>query len=124
MAVAAVSSVSTASAPSSSQDSIRQAFGQMVSALQSGNITAAQSAYSTLSQAGNSNPNSPLSQALAQIGSALQSGNIGQAQQALAALQQQLLASRGGHMQPAAAPADASGTSTPAASSNQVNVTA
>jgi hypothetical protein len=90
MAMAAVSSaLSTVPPP---VNSIRQSFAQLVNALQSGNLTAAQSAYSAFS-AQTGGGSGPLSQALSQIGDALQSGDIGkaqQAQQALAALQQQV----------------------------------
>lgn len=69
---------------------MRQALGQLTSAIQSGNLSAAQSAYSTLAQTAGSNPNDPFAQALAQIGDDLQLGNITQAQQDLATLQQQM----------------------------------
>jgi thioredoxin-like negative regulator of GroEL len=92
MTIAAISSASSVPPP---VDSFRQTFGQLVNALQSGNLTAAQSAYSSLTQAGGGNSNSPFAAALQQIGDALQSGDLGKAQQALAQLQQQLQSARG-----------------------------
>ena len=95
MAIAAVSSSSGNVSPPTNP--MQQAFGQLVSAIQSGNLSAAQSAYTTLTQASSNNPNSPFAQALSQIGDALQSGDIGKAQQALASLQQQVQAMKGAH---------------------------
>jgi hypothetical protein len=74
----------------------RQAFGQLTNALQSGNQTAAQTAYNTLS----SSPlaqNGPFAAALSQIGQDLQSGKLADAQKTLAALQQQLQQAHHGH---------------------------
>ena len=95
MTIAPVTSASVNVPPPA--DPMLQAFGQLTSAIQSGNLSAAQSAYSTLSQAASSNPNSPLAQALSQIGNALQSGDLSQAQQALTTLQQQMQGARGAH---------------------------
>ena len=70
----------------------QQNFQQLASALQSGNLGQAQSAYSSLTanlpNGGNgsqSNSNSPF----AQLGQALQSGNLQSAQQAFQTLQSQ-----------------------------------
>ena len=74
----------------------RQAFSQLSGALQSGNLTAAQSAYNTLA----SSPlaqNGPFAQGLQQIGQDLQSGDVADAQKALASLQQQAQQARGHH---------------------------
>ena len=95
MAITSISS-SSANVPPPG-DPMRQAFGQLTSALQSGNLSAAQSAYATLSQNGGGDPNNPFAQALSQVGDALQSGDIGKAQAALASLQQQMQAMRGAH---------------------------
>lgn len=95
MSIASVSSSPASVLPSI--NSPRQAFGQLASAIQSGNLTAAQSAYSTLTQAGNADPNSPFAAAVSQIGDALQSGNISQAQQDLSSLQQQFQSAKGAH---------------------------
>ena len=92
MAITPVSSSSVTVPPP--VDPLRQAFGQLTSALQSGDLSAAQSAYTTLMQAQPSQGSGPFSQALSQIGDALQSGDLGKAQQALASLQQQMQATR------------------------------
>lgn len=84
---------------SSLQSGFLQDFRTLVSSLNSGNLSAAQQAYASLTQdQGNgqgpfANPNSPVSQALNQIGQALQNGDLTGAQQALSSLQQ----TRGGH---------------------------
>jgi hypothetical protein len=94
MSISGISSAQGGYQPSSSQSTFGQDFGQLVSSLQSGNLSGAQQAYAALSQLQSSgqgpsaNPNGPLSQALNQIGQALQNGNLGAAQQALASLQQ------------------------------------
>jgi thioredoxin-like negative regulator of GroEL len=95
--ISAASSASQQLPSSNDSAAIRGAFGQLTSALQSGDLSSAQSAYTTLSQAAGSDPNNPLSSALQQIGTALQSGDLGQAQQALSQLQQQMQASHGHH---------------------------
>jgi hypothetical protein len=100
---------------------LRQTFGQLTSAIQSGNLSAAQSAYTTLSQAQPNQDNGPFSQALSQIGDALQSGDIGKAQAALASLQQQMEGLKGtqhhqGH--PPAGGADQSQTAAPVSANN------
>src|SRR5450631_952267 len=78
-------------------DPMRQAFGQLTSAIASGNLSAAQNAYAAFTQAGGNDPNSPIAQAVSQIGDALQSGDIGKAQAAVSALQQQMQAMKGAH---------------------------
>jgi hypothetical protein len=71
----------------------QRSFTELVSSLNSGDLSGAQQAYSSLSQVQSSrqgrfaNPNSPFAQVLSQIGQALQSGNLIGAQQALASLQ-------------------------------------
>jgi len=135
MAIAPVSSNSAAIPP---VDPARQAFWQLTSAIQSGNLGAAQSAYTALTQAGGGNTNGPFAQALSQIGDALQSGDIDKARQALASLQQQMQALRGAHhhhhhhqvsdgdqSQAGGAATDTTGDSTTStASTNTVDVTA
>lgn len=74
----------------------RQAFGQLSNALQSGNLSAAQSAYNTLA-ASPLAQNGPFAQAIQQIGQDLQSGNLADAQKALASLQQQQQQKAHGH---------------------------
>jgi hypothetical protein len=89
MAISAISPSSVSPAQSFGPSAIGQAFSQLGSALQSGNLTAAQSAYNTLSQSPAAQGSGPFAQALQQIGQDLQSGDIAGAQKALAALQQQ-----------------------------------
>ena len=135
MAIAPVSSPASNVPPP--VDPLRQAFGQLTNALQSGDLSAAQSAYASLSQAAGGDPNSPFAQALSQC-DALQSGDIGKAQAALTTLQQQMQAMKGAHHHHGhhhASGSDPSqSTSTPASTSsdptastspvNQVDVTA
>ena len=141
----AVSAVAAGASPQTNPFAqTRQAFSQLSSALQSGNLTAAQSAYDTLS----SSPlaqNGPLASTIQQIGQDLQSGNLSDAQSALSSLQQQLQTHR--HHHHGAKPADqsqsssttqttdpdgdgdgstapATGSSTTAATDQSVNITA
>ena len=95
MAIAPVSTTSASIPPPI--DPMRQAFGQLTGAIQSGDLSAAQSAFAALTQAQPNQGSGPFSQALSQIGDALQSGDIGKAQQALATLQQQMQAMKGAH---------------------------
>ncbi len=89
-----ISAISPSGAsPLSSFQSDRQAFGQLASALQSGNLTAAQSAYNTLSSSPLAQGNGPFAQALQQIGQDLQSNDpsaLADAQKVLQSLQQQM----------------------------------
>lgn len=94
MTISAVSSFSASSISSYQKD--RQAFGQLVSGLQSGDLTAAQAAYNTLASSPMAQGNGPFAQAIQQIGKDLQSGDLADAQKALASLQQQQQA-RGHH---------------------------
>jgi outer membrane protein assembly factor BamD (BamD/ComL family) len=94
MSISPVSSASTAPQQSSNASNFWQTFKQLQSALQSGNLSAAQSAYSTLSQSQAAQGNGPFSQVLQQIGQALQSGDLSGAQSALSSFQQQV---RGHH---------------------------
>ena len=93
-----ISSSATSSGPSISPDSARlelrcrrqQSFAALVSALKSGDLSGAQSAYASLSEIQDSrrfaNPNGPFAQAVSQIGEALRSGDLTRAQQALLSL--------------------------------------
>jgi soluble cytochrome b562 len=133
MSISAVSGAATSLLqPASSQQDFRQSFGQLVDALDSGNLSQAQQAYSALSQLGAdgqgpaANPNSPFASALNNIGQALQNGDLGAAQQALSSLQQ----AHGGHhghhargAKPPAAPRPAPATDVSAASTNIVDIT-
>jgi len=94
MTISAISPSSASFITSFQND--RQAFGQLTSALQSGDLSAAQNAYNTLASSPIAQGNTPFAQALQQIGQDLQSGDIADAQKALASLQQQQQA-RGGH---------------------------
>ena len=99
------SSAGTSGQPSGQQSGFGQDFQQLVQAIQSGDLTAAQQAFTTLNQLieGNSSQSgatdgsaatgsqtSPFLQALNQIGSDLQSGDITDAQTALTSLTQQM----------------------------------
>lgn len=91
MTISAISSTSVSGQqPVNNFMAVRQSFTQLQSAIQSGDLQSAQSAYATLSTQVGSNPNSPFAQALNQIGQDLQSGNIGQAQKDMASIQQQM----------------------------------
>lgn len=100
MSISSVSGLSANSTQATSnQANFRQTFTDLVGALNSGNLSDAQQAYSTRSQLQNSgqgpSPNSstPLAQALNQIGQDLKNGDVTGAQRTLASLQQ----AQGGH---------------------------
>jgi outer membrane protein assembly factor BamD (BamD/ComL family) len=78
---------------------IQSEFQQLGQDLQAGNITQAQSDFSTLSQNISSpmQTNSSLSQAFAALGTALQSGNLAAAQKAYSTLQQDVQQTGQGH---------------------------
>jgi hypothetical protein len=95
MTISAISSSSASFVATFQND--RQAFGQLASALQAGDLTAAQTAYSTLASSPIAQGNSPFAQALQQIGQDLQSGDLADAQKALASLQQQQQQARAHH---------------------------
>jgi len=74
-----------------------QSFVALVSSLNSGDLSGAQQAYSSLSQLQRfGNPNGPFAQAMNQVGQALQSGDLNAAQEALSSLRR----GRGGARQP------------------------
>ncbi len=101
-----------ASTSTATSNPITQAFNQLASDLQSGNVAAAQKDYSTLQQdlqsqgatghhlhnhhrihtggLGDSNSQNPLLQDLNQLGQSLASSNLSGAQQAYSTLQQEL----------------------------------
>src|SRR5689334_6012377 len=95
MTVSAISSSSASFVSSFQKD--RQAFGQLTSALQAGDLSAAQNAYNTLASSPFAQGNSPFAQTLQQIGQDLQSGDLADAQKALASLQQQQQQAHRGH---------------------------
>lgn len=73
----------------------RTEFQQLTQALQSGNLTTAQQAFSALtnSATGSGLLSAQLTQDLSKLGSALQSGNLSSARQAYASAQQNLQSS-------------------------------
>jgi hypothetical protein len=89
-AIMAVSAIAAGASPQSPNPFVqtRQAFGQLSNALQSGSLSAAQSAYNTLA-ASPLAKNGPFAAAIQQIGQDLASGDLVDAQKALASLQQQ-----------------------------------
>lgn len=95
MTISAISSFSASQV--SSFQNYRLAFTQLTNALQSGDMTAAQSAYNTLASSPMAQGNGPSAQALQQIGKDLQSNDLSDAQNTLAQLQQQQQAHRGHH---------------------------
>lgn len=74
-----------------SQQGFRYYFNQLSQALQSGDLSAAQQAYASLSQLPQvqNSQNTILTQGLSAIGTALQSGNVNGAEQAFTSMQQQ-----------------------------------
>lgn len=94
LAISSLSSFASNSYQASPGDEGWQQFVQLVRAVNSGNLSAAQQAYDGFTQSSAANvadthPNSRLAQALNQIGPALQAGDIGQAQQALSSMRAQ-----------------------------------
>jgi hypothetical protein len=89
MTISAISP-STSASPISNFQAFRQDFSQLTSALQSGDLSSAQSAYTTLSSSPLAQGNNPFAQAIQQIGQYLKDGDVADAQKALAALQQQM----------------------------------
>jgi hypothetical protein len=89
MTISAISSSGASFISSFQQD--RQAFNQLTNALQSGDLTAAQSAYNTLASSPMAQGDSPFAQAIQQIGQDLQSGDaasLADAQKVMSSLQQ------------------------------------
>src|SRR5689334_15324602 len=89
MTISAISSSNASSLSTFQQD--RQAFNQLTSALQSGDLTAAQNAYNTLASSPMAQGNGPFAQAIQQIGKDLQAGDaasLADAQKVLSSLQQ------------------------------------
>jgi len=92
------------------ESEMQQEFAQLGQDLQSGNLSAAQTDFATLTQigpgAGSSSPstsaasNNPIAQAFAQLSKDLQSGNLSAAQQDFATIQQDMQSNAvhaGGH---------------------------
>jgi hypothetical protein len=130
MTVSALSNTSTNLSPP--PDDPRQAFGQLINSIRSGDLSAAQDAYAAFTQTPGGQSGGPLSQAVNQIGSALQSGDIDGAQQALTTLQQHAKGAHhhgghhakpsGGDSSQATAPT-MSGTNSTATSTNLLDIT-
>ena len=87
MTISAISSFSASQ--TANYQNYRQAFSQLSNALQSGDLSAAQSAYDTLASSPAAQGTGPFAQALQQIGQDLKAGDLDGAQKALASLQQQ-----------------------------------
>jgi hypothetical protein len=92
---------STAQTSSSQSNNFFGDFEQLASSLQSGSLSGAQQAYSSLAQMMQNAPSdSPAATAFKALGQALQSGNLQAAQQAFSTLQQdvtQSIQGAGGH---------------------------
>jgi hypothetical protein len=78
----------------SQSDNGWQQFAQLVSAVNAGDLSASQKAYTNFTQSpaadvAKANPDSRIARALKEIGPALQAGDIGKAQLALASLRPQ-----------------------------------
>jgi hypothetical protein len=114
MTISAISSFSASQV--SSFQNYRQAYSQLTNALQSGDMTAAQNAYNTLSSSPMAQGDGPFAQALQEIGKDLQSNDLSGAQNALASLQQQQQAHRGHHHHHHGGASPLSGTSDPSSS--------
>ncbi len=106
----AISPVSSSAInPNQSQSDVAwRQFQQLVSAVNSGELTTAQQAYTDFTnglgaKVAQANPDSPIAQAFNRIGQALQSGDAGGAQMALAA---QRARGHGGHHRHAAGAGD------------------
>ncbi len=108
MTISAISASNASSISTFQQD--RQAFNQLTSALQSGDLASAQDAYNTLAASPMAQGNSPFAQAMQQIGKDLQSGDaasLADAQKVLSSLQQ----ARGHHHHHHGGGGEVSGTS-------------
>ena len=103
MSVSAVSNNPQIYQPNQQQQTFRQDFQSLTTALQSGDLASAQQAYATLisdnpqlasSTGGTGNP---FQQTIASIGASLKSGDLSGAQNALSTLQQNMKAHHGHH---------------------------
>jgi len=97
MSVSGISSTTYPLYAPNQQNPVQQSFSQLMQAIQSGNLQAAQQAYATLAQNAPQTPNGAFGEAISQIGAALSSGNIVQAQATLQSFQSQMQTHRGGH---------------------------
>lgn len=91
MSIANVSTSPTAYQANPQQANLRAAFSQLTTAIDAGDLQAAQKAYATLTDlqqsSGTSNGQSPFGKLLSSIGSALSAGDISGAQNSLQAFQ-------------------------------------
>jgi hypothetical protein len=130
MSISAISGSSSLYQPNQ-QTSQQQDLLTLTNTISSGDLSGAQQAYDSLTQAqaagGNApDPNSPRGQALAQIGKDLQSGDINGAQQTISALKSQGKGhAHGHHGHHHAAPPDqaASTTASPTSASTTTSST-
>jgi hypothetical protein len=107
MSISIVSSTPPSTAQTSPDSGMRSAFQQLTQAIGSGDLDAAQSAYSTLSKMqGNTQGNGPFAQLMSSLGKDLASGDLSTAQSDLASFQK----AHGGHHHHHKADADASTT--------------
>ena len=127
MSISAISG-STGSYQASPQDETQQDFLALAKAIKSGDLSGAQQAYATLTQAQSANGttpdlDSPAGKALAHTGQALQSGDIATAQQSLASLQSHGHR-HGGHHHHSKTASDAATTTGAAAATTQTQAAA
>lgn len=120
MSVTSVSSSTVPYAPPVSP-TVSQGVTDVTSALESGDLAGAQSAFKNLAQTATPDPNSPLAPGIKQLTDALKAGDLTGAQQALASLQQQVLSYQANFAQPY----DKGGSSTAATDPSELlNITA
>jgi hypothetical protein len=119
MSISSISSATPISLPPPAQDSsFRTALQQLTSAIGSGDVTGAQTAYATLTSlpqaSGQANSSGPLGQFLSSVGADLNKGDISSAQSTLATLK----GAHGKHHHHAAAPAAGTNSDSGASASN------
>jgi hypothetical protein len=112
MSISSISSATPISPPPPAQDSsFRTAMQQLTSAIGSGDVTGAQTAYATLTSlpqaSGQANSSGPLGQFLSTVGADLNKGDISSAQSTLTTFK----AAHGKHHHHAAPPATATDSS-------------
>jgi hypothetical protein len=118
MSISSISSATPISPPPPAQDSsFRTAMQQLTSAIGSGDVTGAQTAYATLTSlpqaSGQANSSGPLGQFLSTVGADLNKGDISSAQSTLTTFK----AAHGKHHHHAAPPATATDSSSSSATS-------
>jgi len=127
MSISSITSSTVGPFQPTQQSQFSQTFNQLTQAIQSGNLSGAQQAYSSLtqlqSQGQGPSANSPLGQALTQIGQDLQDGSLSSAQQTLQSLPQQSQQAHGHHHHGGGGKAASSSTSSSATSSTSASST-